>query len=58
MTPQRKKELFDKYFKFDREAERERNAGNILIADSYERSMARIEEELQRNDVDLNDYRP
>lgn len=58
MTPQRKKELCDRYFKFVREAEKEENAGNISVAHSIENRMAKIEEELYRNDVDLNDYRP
>lgn len=56
MTEDQKTELAKRWDDYLRKAEKERLSGSIRIAESYESSAAKVEEQLQREDVDPRDY--
>lgn len=56
MTEERKLRLCKEWHRLTREMEKARNADNVGLANSYENSLCRIEEQLMRDDIDPVDY--
>ncbi len=56
MLESRKKELCEKWRKLSEDFDRAESAGRMSLAYSFEKSMARIEDELGP-DIDPRDYR-
>ena len=56
MTEQKAQELSTEWKRLHREMEKAERRGEMLIAASYENSIARIERELEAQDIDPRDY--
>lgn len=57
ITEQKARELCSEHRRLTREMEKARNRDQVRLAESYENSLARIENQLQKEDITLDDYR-
>jgi len=58
MTEAQKKTLCAEWHRLQAEMGKARNRDQVRLANSYERTIARIEDQLQKEDVDPVDYKP